>query len=177
MTIHFNIKKLSTWLTLVLVVLLFPSTVRNQTRTFTHKDGGYALELPSESWRAITVSGVAHDSTEFRYGDQGSVRMRIRRELVETGVVPSDLVLRQQRSDRVALLGYMKGSNETFEGRLNGAKYPYEYVSAGKVKARLIYYLQADSRIIYRLEFVGPPKKLWELRDQTDFIARSFRVK
>jgi hypothetical protein len=177
MTIHFNIKKLSTWLTLVLVVLLFPSTVRNQTRTFTHKDGGYALELPSANWRAITVSGVAHDSTEFRYGDQGSVRMRIRRDLVETGVVPSDLVLRQQRSDRVALLGYMKGSNETFEGGLNGAKYPYEYVSAGKVKAGLIYYLQADSRIIYRLEFVGPPKELWDLRDQTDFIARSFRVK
>ena len=56
---------------------------------------------------------------------------------------------------------------------MNGAKYPYEYISAGKPKARLVYYLQADSRTMYRLEFTGAPKTLWDLGNQTDFIARA----
>jgi hypothetical protein len=177
MTLSVSMKKMLTGLALVLVVVLFPSPVRNQTRTITYKNRDYALELPSTKWRAITVSGVAHDSTEFRYSDQGLVQMRIRRELVDADVSPSDLVLRQQRSDRVFLRGYVKGKDENFEGRMSGAKYPYEYISAGKTKAGLIYYLQADSRTIYRLEFTGPPEKLWDLGNQTDFIVRSFRLR
>ena len=90
---------------------------------------------------------------------------------------PADLVQRQQKSDRVYLRGYIKGKDESFEGRLSGAKYPYEYIRAGKPMAGLIYYLQADSRTIYRLEFTGPPKKLGDLSSQTDFIARSFRLR
>ena len=172
-----KIKHLTTCLTLVLVVLLLPSAVRNQTLTFTHRNRDYAVDLPSAKWRAITVSGVAHDSTEFKYSEQGLVQMRIRRELVDAGVLPSDLVLRQQSSDRVHLRGYVKEKAENFEGQLNGAKYPYEYISAGKPKARLIYYLQADYRTIYRVEFTGAPKELRDLGNQTDFIARSFRLK
>lgn len=176
MTLSF-IKKLSTWLALVLVVGLFPSAVRNQTRTHTYKNRDYALDLPSTKWRAINVSGVARDSTEFRYSDQGLVKMRIRRELVNAGVLPADLVSRQQRADRTRLPGYVKGKGEDFEGRMKGARYPYEYISAGKPQAGLIYYLQADSRTIYRLEFTGPPNTLRDLGNQTDFIAMSFRVK
>lgn len=177
MTLSFSLKKLSTWLALVIVVGLFPSAVRNQSRTFTYKNRDFALELPSTKWRAINVSGVARDSTEFRYSDQGLVKMRIRRELVDAGVLPADLVSRQQRSDRARLPGYVKGKEEDFEGRMKGARYPYEYISAGKAKAGLIYYLQADSRTIYRLEFTGPSNTLRDLGNQTDFIVRSFRVK
>jgi len=103
--------------------------------------------------------------------------MRIRRELVDAGVLPSDLVERQQRSDGVLLRGYVKGTDENFEGGMNAARYRYEYVSEGKPKGGLIYYLQIDSRTVYRLEFTGPPKELWDLGDQTDFIVRSFRLK
>lgn len=177
MTLLFNVKKLATWLALVIAVGLFPSAVRNQTRTFSYKNRHYALELPSTKWRAINVSGVARDSTEFRYSDQGVVKMRIRRELVAAGVLPADLVSRQQRSDRARLPGYVKGKGEDFEGRMRGAKYPYEYIREGKPTAGLIYYLQADSRTIYRLEFIGPSNILRDLGNQTDFIVRSFRVK
>src|SRR6185295_17632792 len=105
---------LTTSLTLVLIVLLFPFVVRSQTRPLTYKDQDYALDLPSAQWRAIPVSGVVQDRTEFRYGDESSVRMRIRRGLVDAGVLPSDLVLRQQRSDRGILRGYVKGIDESF---------------------------------------------------------------
>ena len=62
-------------------------------------------------------------------------------------------------------------------GRLSGARYAYEYVTQGKPTARVIYYLEATNRIIYRLEFAGPPDLLRNLAEQTDFIARNFRLK
>lgn len=177
MTHFFSMKKLATGLTLVLVLLLFPYAVRSQTGNLTYRDSNYVLGLPSAKWRAISVSGVAQDSTEFRYGDQGLVQMRIRRQIVDAGVSPTDLLLRQQSSDRVFLRGYVKGQQEIFQGRLSGVKYPYEYVSGGQPVAGLIYYLQADNRTIYRIEFIGPPEELLSMGDQTDYIARSFRLK
>ena len=74
-------------------------------------------------------------------------------------------------------MGYMKGKVESFEVRLSGTKYPYEYIPAGRVVAGVTYYLQANNRVIYRVEFAGPPDKLRKLSDQTDFIARGFRLK
>lgn len=172
-----TIRHLTALLTAVLVVLLLPSAVRSQTWTFTSNNRDYALDLPSAKWRAISVIGVAHDSTEFRYSEQGDVQMRIRREIVNAGVSLSDVIRRQQNSDRIFLRGYVKGQDESFQGRLSGIKYPYEYISAGRPLAGLTYYLQADNRTIYRVEFIGPPQELLGLVHQTDFIARSFRLK
>ena len=172
-----KIRHLATSLTLILVVLLFPSAVRNQTRPLTFKNQDFALDLPSAKWRAITVSGIAHDRTEFRYGERSPIHLRIRRELVDANVSPADLAQRQQKLDRVFLRGYVKGKDEFFAGRLSGAKYPYEYIRTGKPMVGLIYYLEADNRIIYRLEFTGSPDKLRNLSDQTEFIARSFRLR
>ena len=39
------------------------------------------------------------------------------------------------------------------------------------------YYLQADSRTVYTLRFTGLRDKLIRIRNQTDQIARSFRLK
>ena len=177
MTHFFSMKKLATGLTLVLLVLLFPYAVTSQTRSLTYRDSNYVLDLPSAKWRAISLYGVAQDSTEFRYGDQGLIQMRIRRQLVDAGVLPTDLLVHQQSSDRVFLRGYVKGQQEIFQGRLSGVKYPYEYISGGQPVGGLIYYLQADNRTIYRIEFIGPPEGLLNIGDQTDFIARSFRLK
>jgi hypothetical protein len=39
------------------------------------------------------------------------------------------------------------------------------------------YYLQADSRTIYALRFTGLRDKLSRIRNQTDVIARTFKLK
>lgn len=79
--------------------------------------------------------------------------------------------------DRVSLPGYVKTQTEAFEGRLGGGQYGYEYISEGKPVAKLNYYLQANTRIIYRLEFTGSQEELSALSEQIDFIARSFRLR
>jgi hypothetical protein len=160
---------------IIIFALVFPSTLKSQTRTYAADRLNYVLVLPSAQWRAINVPGIANDSTEFRY-DDGAVHLRIRRELVDADVTVADLIQSQRRLDRAFLLGYVTDKIEHFEGHLSGGKYAYEYVTDGKQTARLIYYLEANNRIVYRLEFAGSPDVLRKLSAETDFIARSFRV-
>jgi len=39
------------------------------------------------------------------------------------------------------------------------------------------YYLQADNRTIYSLRFTGLRDKISRIRNQTDLIARTFKLK
>ena len=64
-----------------------------------------------------------------------------------------------------------------FRRTIDRHKYPYEYITLGKPMARHTYYLQANNRLIYRIEFTGSSNKLQGLGDQTDFIARGFRLR
>ncbi len=165
-------------LVLILTAFLSPFTVAGQIRQYTVATGEYVLDLPSAQWRAITVSGTDHPR-DFRYSDDnGAVRLRIRREIVnDEGVSTTDVAERQRQLDRSRRRGYVTGTVESFKGALSGTKYSYEYVSAGKPMAAVIYYLRVTNRAIYRIEFSGPRKMLLDLADQTQSIARSFRLK
>jgi hypothetical protein len=165
-------------LVLILIALLAPFTVAGQTRRYAVATGQYVLDLPSAQWRAITVSG-ANYPRDFRFSDDnGVVRLRIRREIVkDESVSTTDVAERQRRLDRSDKPGYVTRAVESFTGALSGTKYSYEYVSAGKLMATVIYYLRVTKRAIYRIEFTGLRKMLLDLADQTDSIARSFRLK
>ncbi len=89
----------------------------------------------------------------------------------------SELARRDQEQKLHFLPGYVGGKEEKFAGRLNGVVFSYEYTVAGKQMTGLIYYLQADNRTIYTLRFSGLRDKLLRIRNQTDLIARSFRMK
>ena len=163
---------------LILTALLFPFTVAGQSQRYTVATGQYVLDLPSAQWRAITVSGADYPR-DFEFSDDnGVVRLRIRREIVKNeGVSTTDAAESQRRLDRSARLGYVTGTIESFKGAFSGTKYSYEYVSAGKPIATVIYYLRVTKRAIYRIEFTGSPKMLSDLANQTESIAGSFRLK
>ena len=161
---------------IVIFAILFPSTFKSQTRSYADEKLNYVLVLPSAHWHTINVPGIVNDKTEFRYKN-GDVHLGVRRELVPADVTVAELIQWQQKLDRSSLLGYVKEKVEPVAGLLSGAKYAYEYVTNGKPTAKVIYYLEASNRIIYRLEFAGSPELLRSLSEQTDFIARSFRVK
>ena len=171
-------RNFTTGLVLILTALLSPFTVAGQTQRYTVATGQYVLDLPSAQWRAITVSGADYPR-DFRFSDDnGVVRLRIRREIVKNeDVSTTDVAERQRRLDRSSRRGYVTGTVESFKGAFSGTKYSYEYVSAGKPMATVIYYLRVTKRAIYRIEFTGSPKMLLDLADQTESIARSFRLK
>ena len=146
-------------------------------QSYTNNSVEYTLELPSEKWRVMQEPDSLHEHAEFIYGDRNDGYLRIRKEVVEAGTTASDLAHRDQDQKLRFQTGYVEGKEEKFAGRLNGVTFGYEYTSGGKPMAGRIYYLQADNRTIYTLRFTGLREKLLLIRNQTDSIARSFRLK
>jgi hypothetical protein len=137
----------------------------------------YTLELPSATWRVISEPDAAHEHSEFVYGDRLDGYLQIRKEVVEAGTTLSELARRDQDQKLRFLPGFVEGKEENFSGRYEGVTSSYEFVRTGKAMMGRIYYLQIDNRTIYALRFSGLRDKLARIRNQTDVIARSFKLK
>lgn len=146
-------------------------------QTYTSEQGGYSLELPSATWKAISEPDAAHEHAEFVNGDRLEGYLQIRKEVVEAGTTPADLARRDLDQKLRFLPGFVEGKDEPFKGRLNGVTVSYEFIKTGKPMMGRIYYLQGDNRTIYALRFTGLRDKLARIRNQTDLIARSFQLK
>ena len=144
---------------------------------YTSDQVDYTLELPSATWRVISEPDAAHEHAEFVYGDRLDGYLQIRKEVVEAGTTPSDLARRDMDQKLRFLPGFVEGKEEPFRGRLSGVTISYEFIKTGKPMMGRIYYLQADNRTVYALRFTGLRDKLARIRNQTDLIARSFKLK
>lgn len=178
MTSFSNMRIFTILFTSILIAALFPAATSGQTHTFTNKSVDYVIEFPSAKWRAISSSGIvpARTRKQFIYADRNSIRLLVRRKMVDADVTPSDMVRRRQTWDQY-LAGYVLVKEESFTGRLSGAKFSYGYTQGGKPMIALVYYLEADNRTIYSLLFTGTRDELQGLLDEADSIARSFRLK
>jgi len=146
-------------------------------QTYTHAQVEYTFEIPSPTWRSILEPDAAHDHPEFVYGDRLDGYLTIRKEVVDAGTTPAELARRDQDLRLRFLPGFVDGKQETFNGRLDGVTMSYEFVRTGKPMLGRTYYLQADNRTIYALRFTGLRDKLARIRNQTDLIARTFKLK
>lgn len=160
---------------LVLLTVLTSVVVAQQVFTSDRLD--YTFELPSPTWKTISEPDAAHSHIEFVYGDRLDGYLQVRKEMVESGVTPAELARRDQDLKLRFLPGFVEGAQDPFNGRLDGVTMSYEFVKAGKPMLGRVYYLQADPRTIYTLRFSGLKDKLGRIRNQTDLIARSFKLK
>ena len=145
--------------------------------SYTSDQIDYTIELPSTQWRVISEPDAAHERAEFVYGDRLDGYLQIRREVIDAGTTPSDLARRDMDQKLRFLPGFVEGKQESFKGRLNGVTVSYEFVKTAKPMMGRIYYVQADNRTIYAMRFTGLRDKLARIRNQTDLIARSFKLK
>ena len=148
-----------------------------QEQPYTSETDEYSIELPSEVWKAVSRPDAERRHMEFVNGVRPDGYLRVRREVVEGNTdlkeyahAEADTKLRYQP-------GFVVGKDERFAGRLSGVVLNYEYTQAGKPMAGRVYYLQADGRTVYVLHFTGSRDKLQRLQNQTDAIARSFKLK
>ena len=160
---------------LVLIGLMAPVALAQQL--YTHDKVDYSFELPSATWKSILEPDAAHDHPEFVYGDRLDGYLTIRKEVVEPGTTPAELAIRDQDLKLRYLPGFVEGKQEPFNGRLDGVTMSYEFVRTGKPMLGRTYYLQVDNRTIYALRFTGLRDKLSRIRNQTDLIARTFKIK
>ena len=159
----------------IALALVFSAAAARAQETF--ESAAYALELPNPTWKATSRSDNVHQHTEFIYGDRLDGHLRLRKEVVEADLTPEKLARRDEDVKLRYQNGFVGGKLQTFAGRLNGSVLSYEYTAAGKPMLGRIYYLQADPRTVYVLQFTGLRDKLQRIQNQTDSIARSFRLK
>ena len=164
-------------LAFVLVLLALMTPVALAQQVYTHDKVEYTFELPSATWRAIVDPDAGRGHPEFVYGDRLDGYLTIRKEVVEAGTSAADLARRDQDLTLRFLPGFVQGKTDTFNGTLDGVTMSYEFVRTGKPMLGRTYYLQADSRTIYALRFTGLRDKLARIRNQTDLIARTFKMK
>jgi hypothetical protein len=164
-------------LTLSLVIVSLLVQVVNAQQTYTHDQVDYTFELPSTMWRTIIEPDTTHEHPEFVYGDRLDGYLTIRKEIVEAGTSASQLAQRDADLKLRFLPGFVQGKEEPFKGRLEGVTLSYEYVRSGKPMLGRTYYLQVDNRTIYALRFTGLKDKLTRIRNQSDLIARTFKIK
>lgn len=162
---------------LVLGLMGLISSVAIGQQLYTHDKVEYTFELPSPTWKSILEPDAAHEHPEFVYGDRLDGYFTVRKEVVEAGTTPSQLAQRDVDQKLRFLPGFLEGKEDPFNGRLDGVTISYEFTRTGKVMLGRTYYLQADNRTIYALRFTGLKDKLSRIRNQTDLIARTFKLK
>ena len=159
------------------LLALGASAASAQEQPYTSENDDYSIELPSEVWKAVPRPDSERRHMEFVNGVRPDGYLRVRREVVESNTdlreyahAEADTKLRYQP-------GFVVGKDERFAGRLSGVVLNYEYTQAGKPMAGRVYFLQADGRTVYVLHFTGLRDKLQRIQNQTDAIARSFKLK
>lgn len=146
-------------------------------QAYSHARVDYTFDLPSPTWRSILEPDAAHENPEFVFGDRLDGYLTIRKEIVDAGTTAAQLAERDMDQKLRFLPGFVEGKQDPFNGRLDGVTITYEYTKTGKVMLGRTYYLQVDNRTIYALRFTGLKDKLSRIRNQTDLIARSFKLK
>jgi hypothetical protein len=170
----YQMKHLTAFLVLILLAISMVTVLGQESHT--SDQVAYSIELPS-NWRSISEPDAVHEHAEFVNGDRMDGYLQVRKEIVDAGTTPSDVAQRDQDQKLRYIPGFVEGKQEPFSGRLNGVTASYEFTKAGKPMMGRIYYLQADNRTIYALRFTGLRDKLARIRNQTDSIARSFKLK
>ena len=148
--------------------------------TFARDSVEYVIDLPSATWRVVSRVDV-HEHVEFVNGnDEANGYLRLTKILVDSEKTAADLFQSDEQRNLQHLPGYVvcnDGKGEAFRGYVSGTSFSYEYVRSGRAMAGRIYYLQLDKRTFYALRFTVVKDKLQSVREQMDFIARSFRLK
>lgn len=170
-----------TFLGLFLLAALAPSpahlSASAQEHSYSSAKVNYVVDFPSATWRLIDEPDEIHLHAEFVYGDRNDGYLRIRKEALEEGLTIDEFARRDQDQKERFRPGYVDGKTDKFAGRLSGVTTSYEFTQAGKPMAGRSYYLQGGSGTVYVLRFTGMRDKLLRIRNQTDLIARSLRLK
>jgi len=162
-----------------ILLFIFSVTVRAQ-EVFEEPDGKYTVTLPA-GWLAVVNQdslGRKDVNIVFRIRENGALKVR-RVEGVDSNQEVMDYAKQDEQAVVQFLPGYDRTSLEKFAlaGGKTGTLLAYDYKnSTGQPFAGRNYYVRAGDSM-YILRFTGRKTTLPSLRNQTDAIARSFKVK
>ena len=167
-------KKLS-FLLFAAFALLFTVSAFGQTK-FSDSNVEYEFILPDEDWKMTVKPSSYSPNVEYVYKDKREGHLQIRRMKVEKDDLFSEIV-REEEQKLQFIPGYVAGKQENFSGALSGRVFNFEYLRSGRNMSGRFYFLKSDETTVYVVRFTGLKNKLRSIRNQTDSIARTFKLK
>ncbi|MGE0105221.1 MAG: hypothetical protein AB7H86_23170 [Blastocatellales bacterium] len=165
---------------LLSILIILPSAAMAQ-EVFEDPDGKYSVNLPNGWLGIVSQDTVGRNDVimVFRNRENGTLKIRS----VEDADPATDIMefAKEDENNTVRFRPkYVKLSLEKFlagTGR-TGALLSYDFNNAaGQPFMGRVYYLKVSEKTIYILTFIGRKNILGSLRNQTDAIARSLKVK
>ncbi len=147
-----------------------------QTQSFSDSNAEYVFDLPEPTWKMTVKPSAISPNVEYVYGDRRDGHFEIRKLTVKSGEMLSDTI-REEEIKLQFLPGYVAGKEENFQGAFSGRVFNFEYVRSGREMSGRYYFLKSDEKTVYVVRFSGYRDKLRSIRNQTDSIARTFKLK
>ncbi|MBO0719724.1 MAG: hypothetical protein J2P41_02820 [Blastocatellia bacterium] len=163
------------------ILFLTTATATLAQEVFDEPDGKYTVTLPAGWIAVVNEDGLGRKDVNivFRIRENGALKIR-----QVDNIDPQMDMMEYAKQDENAVVQYLPGYNKlsiekfvTAPGKV-GTLLAYDYKnSAGQPFTGRNYYLRGEDKKIYILRFTGRRNTLPSLRNQTDAIARSFKVK
>ena len=154
--------------------LAFPAFAQGDA--FSDPNVDYGFGLPDAKWKLTVKPSATSPNVEYVYGYRKEGHLEVRKLSVEKGVILSK-VIRDEEQKLQFRRGYVTGKEEDFAGWLKGRIFNFEYVEDGKSMSGTFYFFRANDTTVYVLRFEGLANSLRSIQNQTDSIARSFKIK
>jgi hypothetical protein len=156
---------------------IFALSAFAQNLTFNDLNAAYTFDLPEATWKQTVKPTAGSSNVEYVFGDRSAGHLEVRKITIQSGELLSDVIQREQEQKLQFLPGYVAGKEENFAGALRGKVFNFEYVRSGRNISGRFYFLKSDETTVYIVRFTGERDKLKAIRNQTDSIARTFKLK
>lgn len=157
---------------MIVAGLFLTAPVLAQNTTFSDPNVEYTFEIPEANWLMTNKS----PNVEYVYNDKKDGHFEVRKLSVKPGEMMSDII-RDEEQKLQFLPGYVAGKEENFKGAYDGRVFNFEYVRSSRNMSGRYYFLKINDATIYVLRFSGNRDKLRSIRNETDLVARTFKLK
>lgn len=162
--------------TLSALVLVFLAGSAFAQSEFSDANAEYVFSIPSDSWKMTVKPSQMSPNVEYVYKFRKEGHLEVRKLAVEPNTL-FDEVIRLEEQKLQFVPGFVAGREENFKGALSGRVFNYEFVRSGRNMSGRFYFLKSDSTTIWVLRFTGEKSSLRSIRNETDQIARTFRMR
>ncbi len=159
------------------VVMAAAGVISAQDIVFSDPAVEYTFQLPQPTWTMVVKPSETIPNVEYVYGDRQDGYLKVRKLKIEKDGVMSDFARNEGEKSVQFLPGYVSGKIENFAGNLRGTVFNFEYTSGGKPMSGRYYYLRAAPTTVFLLAFTCRNDKMNLIQNQTDAIARSFKLR
>lgn len=136
----------------------------------------YTFSLPSDNWKLVAEPSEFSPNVEFVYNYKKDGHLEVRKLVVEKNTLFGEIIEKEENALQFTP-GYVAGKEENFQGNYAGRIFNYEYLRSGQSMSGRFYFLRTDETTVYVLRYTGLKDKLRSIRNETDSISRTFKIR